>query len=83
MFLRYLYYNTTLCMTTCFDPQFAIIRQSNQLVYTIKPNQSLLYSVDVVYNSQRLKCRHYFAKGLRKRDGSSYTVSTSVTLHLR
>jgi len=54
LFLRYLHYNITLNITTCFGPQGIIIRESNQSNAAWK-QISHLYTVDAVYTSQTVQ----------------------------
>ena len=48
LFVRYLYYNITLNIPTCFDPQGIIVRESNQSITAVLANLFLCGCFDFI-----------------------------------
>jgi hypothetical protein len=66
MFFRYLCYNITLNVLTCFDPQGTIIRESNEGNYAFNKIKLLCTKLACFKRVKQLKCRSFFGQLLNK-----------------
>jgi hypothetical protein len=64
LFLRYLYYNNTLNIDTCYDPLGSIIRESNHLCFMSSKNAAAGYGSDFIVRQNTSGVDYCFVLGL-------------------